>query len=273
VLHSHVDDEIEIFQKFEYYENQIILSVVPSQGPTEGGTDIEILGSHLQTSMMCRFGHNVMAPFFISSSSMLCTSPPHDIQVVAFSIGMLDSKLRDKQFTFGYYAQPTIFELLPSTGPISGTTVVILQGGLLVCRTGCTCRFGTRFVQAHQSGLEVVCAISGIKTGIVTVDIALNGKDFTNVARSFQWRHGMVCLQSVPSSGPASGGYIVTVTGSHFPNTQIKCSFGEQQQNAMYHSSSKVTCISPALSAEQKIHITVFEEQSYTVCQAASTSF
>jgi hypothetical protein len=73
MLYSHVDDEIEIFQIFEYYENQIILSVVPSQGPTEGGTVIEILGSHLQTPMMCRFGHNVMAPFFISSSSTLST--------------------------------------------------------------------------------------------------------------------------------------------------------------------------------------------------------
>lgn len=273
VLHSHVDDEIRVLPKFEYYETHIILSVVPLLGPTQGGTVLEIVGSHFQATMMCRFGHNVMAPFFISTSYIRCTSPPHDIQLVAFSIGMLDSGARDEQFTFGYYAQPVTFQLWPSTGPISGTTVVFLQGDLLVCHTGCTCRFGSHFVQAHQSGSEIACAISGMQTGMVTVDIALNGKDFTSVARPFHWRQAMICLRNVPSSGPASGGYVVTVTGSHFTNAYMKCSFGDLQQNAFFHSSSKVTCIAPAVSAGPKIRITVLDAQSLSVCQASSVSF
>jgi hypothetical protein len=183
----------------------------------------------------------------------------------------------EKTLEFHYYTQPTFFILSPSTGPVFGTSIITVTGDSLLCRMGCSCTFGKTQVQALQSGSEITCAIAGVEEGIVSMDIALNGKDFTRLSKSFEWRRPMQCLENVPSSGPSSGGYLVTIVGSDFPNTEFSCMFSEieqrQLQLAVYHSSSKISCVAPVMSGMQTYHISILDFQTRTSCRMSSRFF
>ena len=224
--------EFQVPQIFEYFEHYILHSLSPSHGPPEEGTLVDIMGLHFSRPMICRSGHHANSPYFITSSHIQCTSPPHDIHVVWFSIGTQDSIMMsiEKTLEFHYYTQPTFFILSPSTSPVFGTIIVTVTGDSLLCGMGCSCTFGKTQVQAHQSGSEIACAMAGVEEGIVSMDIALNGKDFTLLSKSFEWRRPLQCLENVPSSGPSSGGYLVTIVGSDFPNTEFSCMFSEIEQ-------------------------------------------
>mgnify|MGYP003310838787 CR=1 FL=1 len=88
---------------------------------------------------------------------------------------------------------------------------------------------------------------AGLSSGSVSVEVSLNGRDFTSDG-------GQVVLSDVlvgdvsPWSGPEQGGTVVTVSGSGLDSTltSLSCRFGASASvQASVHSSSEVRCVSP----------------------------
>lgn len=52
--------------------------------------------------------------------------------------------------------------------------------------------------------------------------------------------------QLVPPLAQSQGGTLINIFGSNFPLGNLSCAFGELLTNATVHSSSQVSCLSPA---------------------------
>ena len=114
-------------------------SISPTSGTTVGGTTITINGTNFTGATAVNFGASAAASFTINSvTSITATSPAGsgtvDITVTTLdgtsSIGVAD------QYT--YVPPPTITGISPSSGPITGGTVITITGTNLTGATDVT---------------------------------------------------------------------------------------------------------------------------------------
>jgi hypothetical protein len=116
-----------------------VTSISPTSGTTVGGTTITINGTNFTGATAVNFGASAAASFTINSvTSITATSPAGsgtvDITVTTLdgtsSIGVAD------QYT--YVPPPTITGISPSSGPITGGTVITITGTNLTGATDVT---------------------------------------------------------------------------------------------------------------------------------------
>merc|ERR1712054_395334 len=92
-----------------------------------------------------------------------------------------------------------------------------------------------------------------------------NGIDFARSKYDFHYFDPIIVTQIHPTSGPSSGGTLVTVLGANFVGTRtsmalmnsdlqskpvISCVFGGHLVSATFINASSVTCISPATTQD-----------------------
>lgn len=116
-----------------------VTSISPTSGTTVGGTTITINGTNFTGATVVNFGASVAASFTINSvTSITATSPAGsgtvDITVTTLdgtsSIGVADH--------YTYVPPPTITGISPSSGPITGGTVITITGTNLTGATDVT---------------------------------------------------------------------------------------------------------------------------------------
>ena len=168
---------------------------------------------------------------------------------------------------------PRLFALAPATGPTRGGTLVSLSGAHLqpeegeapICRFGLgglLSRGGFRGVASH--GI-VTCTAPPADSGYeVAVELSLDGgTSFTRAGYRFSYYHEAEVRSASPSSGPAAGGTLVTVTGYNFgheaPNL-LQCAFGWRRVPATLLDFEHLRCTAPANTANGSLSLS-FEDQ------------
>jgi hypothetical protein len=130
---------------------------------------------------------------------------------------------------FLYYAPPTITSLSPSTGPISSNTIGTVNGGPFTRNAagfpGMTSVYLYTFIQDYASGCGSTSGCAFTAPRIDTDLSAQQGAYYMNVitpggSANTYFLYGTTpstpTITSVsPSSGPASGGNVVTITGTN----------------------------------------------------------
>ena len=116
--------------QFFYYQHPIIQNVVPSGGPTQGGTYVTVFGTGFAVfsdpirTPKCKFGTVVVEARVFVDGRMTCTTPSTlvagyvDIVVSLNEVDFTSPGL-GKQYSvpFLFYAQPTISSMMPNSGP------------------------------------------------------------------------------------------------------------------------------------------------------------
>ena len=149
----------------------------------------------------------------------------------------MDSNILQRMSSILYMPIPLYPAFSPDRGPIDGGTLIRISGsnfdgGSLPLfgahlNDGYQCKLGelrTNATFVNQSLLE--CTSMPIKEGLHTIEVTLNGQDFTDACVPFTaLRHPYLTSHS-PTSGLITGDTLVTIRGTHLAyGSDYRCKF------------------------------------------------
>lgn len=244
---------------FKQFMASTITKILPTNGPIRGGTLISISGDHFSSSVLytCTFGSIHEAPAkFVSQTVIQCASPAViatglvEIEVLANTM-----LLPRMAMSFTYSRLPTVERVVPELGQIGIETLLAISGNDFEDSGSLTCLFEQASQQWKTKAVRIdstliQCASpSQLRGGFYNVRVSVNDQDYsTTSARAQLFIHEELILQTAaPSSGPTTGGSEVAIQGDSFvPSDYLACRFGSQPARAVFESSTRIVCVSPA---------------------------
>jgi hypothetical protein len=198
---------------FMYVPAPTVSSLTPTTGPTAGGTTVTITGSGFTAGSTVSFGGTPAASVTVDSdTSITATTPAHAAGAVDVTVTTAGGTSAPSTFT--YMTRPVITELLPDHGP----------GLLVIVGTGFTGATGVTFGGIVGDGFRVVddtrimvIAPDGPPPGPVEVVVHSPYGDSDAAIITYSGTVAPPTIGGIsPSTGPAAGGTVVTITGSGF---------------------------------------------------------
>jgi prepilin-type N-terminal cleavage/methylation domain-containing protein len=249
-----------------------VTGVSPNSGPTIGGTIVTISGSGFSSATAVTFGGIPARSFTVASDSKIVAFAPAgsagsvDVAVTN-SMGMSTGS-SSAQYTYvDGGSGPVVVSVSPGSGPSTGGTCVCIEGSGFDSVT--QVYFGNTpaksFVVLNGAVQTAFGLMAVAPPGIGTVDVTVvtsAGTSKTTSADQFRYittKPGDTTLVSgvSPSSGPSSGGTMVTITGSGFTGTTGVSFGGTTATQFSVVSDTQLIAVVPASSAAGAVDITV----------------
>lgn len=193
-----------------------IMSIEPASGWDSGGENVVISGYGLVDTALacCRFGAATAAAEMLSNSSVRCATPPWSsgtsrMVIVEVSHNCLDfygSGIRF-QYQNNYYSPPLFSEIRP-------------QNGIKHAEDHWRCWENTNKISSSQSSYPLEDACLSHVDGVVEPVVSHHGVPENS------YPSGPVVL--FPSSGPAHGGSLVSVSGIESQKNRAVCEFSNR---------------------------------------------
>lgn len=111
---------------FYYIEFPIITSLSEVSGPTAGGNTIVINGYNLSTAFNVDFGGNSVTPTIISDSILSVVVPAGNNGTVFVIVSTISGTTA--ALNYSYIETPTIDNVTPNSGSVSGGSAVTISG-------------------------------------------------------------------------------------------------------------------------------------------------
>jgi IPT/TIG domain len=240
-----------------------VVGISPATEQAGGPTNVTVTGTDFSPGATVNFGANAAAGVTVTSPKQLIATAPPGCGTVDVTVTTPDGTSAVSaadQFTYlsacgGGGA--TLTSISPTSGPAAGGTVVTLNGtGFVSAST--TVNFGS------NAGTSVSCsstqcqATSPAGAGSVTVTVIVGGVPAIGSA-TFLYTPAASSLTSIsPTSGPAAGGTVVTLSGSGFVSGSTTVSFGPNAAtNVSCSSSTQCRATSPAGVGNVTVAVTV----------------
>lgn len=222
-----------------------MMSMHPHQGPTDGGTKVEVVGLDFRympeygVVPHCKFGNKIVRAYFDSTVRIYCYAPPNDKVGVSLSFSVsLNSVdwVTNEGFDFSYYQAPNMTNIVPDSGPATGGTEIFIFGNdipnmnLTTYQSGDSMEFNCKFTPVHlRVAPKIIQAIYLNSTTIMCpapggwgegdtmkLQVTFNGVDYDHSGFLFNyWSINDVYPRSGPSDG--TGGDII-IEGHGFRN-------------------------------------------------------
>ena len=240
----------------------VVSSILPTSGPAIGGTTVTITGSGFTGANKVLFG-TATSTFTVNSDTQITAVSPGGSGTVDVRVttpgGTTTTSNADR---FTYLAAPvpiptipTIASISPSSGPLAGGTTVTIIGSNF---TGASkVLFGT--VAASRFTVKSATQITAVSPGgSGTVDVRVTtpgGTSATRAADRFTYQVAPIVAGIAPTSGPATGGTGVIITGSDFTGVS-KVLFGSVAASRFtVNSTTQITAVSPAGSGTVDVKV------------------
>ncbi|WP_327706712.1 IPT/TIG domain-containing protein [Streptomyces decoyicus] len=191
------------------------MPISPNQGSTGGGTTVTITGTNLGGATAVHFGTKTATITANTPTSVTVTSPSGTgtVPVTVTTPGGTSNPL-----TFFYVGAPFKSSLAPATGVTAGGNTVTINGSGLSTATAVHFGAATVTPTVVNDGQLTVTVPAGAAAGPVGVSVTTAGG--TNNGLSYTYVDVPTIGTLNPNSGPASGGTVVTITGTNFSTTQ-----------------------------------------------------
>ena len=200
----------------------VVTGLSPTSGPTAGGTLVTITGTGFTGATAVDFGTTAATNVTVVSDTSITADSPAGtagtVDVTVTTPAGISATSPADQFTYQVVAAPTVTGLSPTTGPAAGGTLVTITG------TGFTGATAVDFGTTPATNVTVVSdtsitADSPAGTGVVNVTVTTPGGT-SAVSPADQFTYAVAAAPVVtglsPTSGPATGGTLVTITGTSF---------------------------------------------------------
>ncbi len=242
---------------FSYIATPAVTGLSPTSGPAAGGTLVTITGTGFTGASVVDFGTIAATNLTVVSDTKITADSPAGTGVVDVTVttpgGTSATSSADH---FSYIATPAVTGLSPTSGPAAGGTLVTITGTNF---TGASVvDFGTN----PATNLTVVSstkitADSPAGSGVVDVTVTTpGGTSGTSSADHFSYIAAPAVTALSPTTGPAGGGTLVTITGTNFTGASV-VDFGTiAATNLTVVSSTKITADSPAGSGVVDVTVT-----------------
>ena len=260
---------------FVYDDNIDLHEIWPATGPLTGKTPVRIKGgpfvAGLTDELLCRFGEQTVPGTWHSKSSIGCVAPTHNTEfsedfavgegsesvTVVVSVTINGQDFSESSLQYNYHPLVIVNELSPSHGPISGGTIVTLQGEHFGQSRDLTCWFGENTVTpiAIENSTHIVCqAPPALRPGGVEVHVSLNGfippYNVSAYSQIYDFEEVLRIDEVDPPFGPSRGNSSIVISGGpfvdHSSSEEMFCRFGEMESvPAEYLSPSQIRCSTP----------------------------
>ncbi len=230
-----------------------ISAISPASGPPAGGTAVTISGTYLANATAVSFGGTPALQFRANSDGTLTAVSP------AGAVGTVDVTVTNPYGTsptsaadqFSYISTgPTVTGVSPSSGPTGGGNTVTISGTNLSDVNGVS--FGstaaTSFTVVSNTSISAVVPAALAGTVDVTVASPL-GASPVAAADQYTYVATPPTVTSLsPSSGPWSGGTVVTITGTNLNGASAVSFGGTAAASFQVLSSTAIRATSPVLN-------------------------
>ncbi|CAM9134190.1 unnamed protein product, partial [Discosporangium mesarthrocarpum] len=244
-------------------------TIIPPFGPMVGGTAVTIGGINalwFNDTVHCQFGQAPPSPAQISSTDIVCISPPSASQGKV-SLSLLDSAREFEVGNFDYFSPLKVEHVHPYVVDVAGNiniTFFVDQGSwqhVVANYSDLSCKFSDKLVPAilDINSLTVRCTAPSAASGPAVVTIWDRTCQFSVGEFNLIYHPTPVVSRISPSTGFSSGGSLITVYGHFFLSGEdLSCSFGKYGAvKAAWLSPTKLQCLSPSMDVPGDVHIAV----------------
>ena len=150
-----------------------VSSLSPHTGPTGGGTQLSVSGFGFSnsSSLKCRFQVGArrgtqtpavmpVAATYVSATKLTCITPAQPVGGVVVEVSLNGQDFTADGLVFQYRPTPVVSTLRPAFGPVSGGTLVTVQGSALTNSGSLACSFGGAVVPGRWSTDASITCIS-----------------------------------------------------------------------------------------------------------------
>ncbi len=198
-----------------------VINVQPGTGPVAGGIPVTIGGLNFKQGASVSFGEKTARVTAINSAgtTIQAVAPPHAEGAVDIIVTNPGPKLAKLSGAFMYVSPdsaPAVTSVLPNSGPAAGGTPVTITGSGF--RAGANVEFGDVAASAVVvSGATQIQAVTPPHAaGTVPVRITNPDAQSSTLADAFEFKTSPIVTTLSATSGPATGGTSLTISGANF---------------------------------------------------------
>ncbi|AWN32467.1 cell shape-determining protein [Streptomyces sp. NEAU-S7GS2] len=237
---------------FTYAPAPVLTTLSPTSGPTSGGNVVTITGTNLTGTTSVKFGSN-SATILTNTATQITAIAPAGAGTVNVTVTTAGGTSNTLPYTYAAVPIPAISSLSPSSGPTSGGNVVTITGTNLTSTTAV--KFGSNSATILTNTATQITAIAPAGAGTVNVTVTTTG----GTSNTLPYTYAAVPIPAIsslsPSSGPTSGGNVVTITGTNLTST-TSVKFGSNSATILTNTATQITAIAPA-GPPSSVNVTV----------------
>ena len=226
----------------------VVSSISPSAGLTSGGTSVVITGTSFTGATAVTFGNLAAASFTVNSDTQITAVAPVEaagtVNITVTTVAGTSATSAQDQFTF--VVPPTVSSISPTSGPIKGGTVVTITGSNFTAASAV--KFGSTAATSVtvDSSTQITATAPAGEVGMVNITVSTSGV-VSSATASDQFTYlGPLVNLVYPSSGPPTGGTVVTLTGYNFTGATAVM-FGKTAATSFtVNSDNQITATAPA---------------------------
>ncbi|KAF0700134.1 Aste57867_9322 [Aphanomyces stellatus] len=227
------------------YTYSITFATTPGQVNILAHDDTQLLGTQAQVVVqVIQAGVNPITGTFAVSfngsttGSLAYNILPADLQVALEALPSIGTVAVSQSTSLNSYAWQVTF-LATGDPPNLGNLPLMTLDSL------------------NLHGTSVQPLVTELQAGCCSVQVALNGQDWTSDVLSFRYEASMTVQRVSPSSGPLTGGTVLTLHGTNFVNASMECLFGTVTTAVSYVNASVVTCVAPPQGMAQALFVAI----------------
>jgi len=254
--------------QFTYSNLPTVTGITPNIGPSAGGTPVTIIGTGFTGATSVSFGGTATTPTVVSDTQITVSTPSHTTGTFPVVITTPAGSSTSSAFNFTFTGAPVVTAISPTFGPVGGGTLVTVTGTGFTGST--SVNFGGTTVVptvVSDTTLTVVSPVHAAGTVDILVTNAL-GTSAASTADQFTYGSGPVVTSISPTTGPITGGTVITLTGSGFTGATAVM-FGTTSATPTVNSDTSITVTSPATTASGVVDITVVTPAGTSATSAA----
>lgn len=236
----------------------VVIGVKPSGGPAAGKNIVTITGRGFVNVTKVRFGTKAATDVKVKSSSTITAKAPAGSGTVYVRVttraGGVSAALSHSKYR--YYAAPVITGISPTGGSTGGGTAVTITGKNFDGVKDVS--FGTEFSSiTTKSSTSITVLSPAHDAGPVHVRVTTPGGTSAIVfADVFTYVEAVTITGVTPASGPASGGELVTISGTNFIGVSAVKFGATASPLFMVTSASSLTALAPAGTGTVDVTVT-----------------
>ena len=239
---------------YTYVASPAVGTLTPAEVNSQGGTVVTLSGSGFVIGGTQVLVDGVMvnaADVTVNSADSLSfIAPSHGAGNVAVSVSTAGGVSGNVSGGLTYVNAPVLTNLTPNSGPVAGGTQVTVNGSNFVAgNTRVT--FGDVVVDASAvtvvSANQLTLQTPAQAAGTVAVKVSTYGISSNTISNGFTYQDPLSVTAINPSTGPATGGTTVTITGTNFIENDTTVLVGMLPATTVtVNSSTSLTFVTPA---------------------------
>ncbi len=237
-------------------------SVEPNNGGVEGGTEVTIRGRGFSDVSAVTFGGRMASEYNVVSDSEITATAPEAsgagaVHVLVETAEALSPESDNNIFTY-YTVAPTVTGIVPSMGPTSGGTRVVISGADFLAVTGVT--FGDTPATEYTvySDTEIAATAPEHSPGNAQLRVFAGGGISAESEMSiFEYLGPPAITSLTPSGGECGGGTPVVIAGTGFVDV-VGVSFGSARCSSFQvDSDTQITAVAPSWGWGGRVQVQV----------------